>query len=293
MVKSRLSKQSTVLEVGVVGGRFIASIPFSADYISIQNLTAAVTLHFEEGELFSRGAEAIPVEAGAYISTRMRETQKVTVFWTSSVPTVQGDVIALQFSDEFIPIQAGSATVTDVNVTALPAIPAGANAIGTVGVTALPAIPAGANAIGTVGVTALPAIPAGANAIGTVGVTALPAIPAGANAIGTVGVTALPAIPAGANTIGIVVNVSGTQTTEITTATTTAIKAAAGVVGCLVNTGAAISGAITIYDSLSASGKKVWAGTLAAGAVLALNLPCALGITIVTAAADTLLVSWN
>jgi hypothetical protein len=319
----------------------VVGIPFLADYLSIQNLTTDVTVYFEEGDLFSQGPEATPVEPGAYISTRIRETQRITVFWSSPAPTVQGDIIALQFSDEFIPIQAGNITpnstaanvnvlnapVVNVNtlpalpaggnaigvvavsalpaipaganaigtvgVTALPAIPAGANAIGTVGVTALPAIPAGANAIGTVGVTALPALPAGANAIGSVGVTALPAIPAGANAIGTVGVTALPALPTGGNIIGLVVQVSGTSSTEITAAATTVVKASPGIVGTLINAGAAISGIVDVYDDPAAVGKKVWSGTLAAGAVLALNVPCGLGITIVTAAADTLLVSWN
>jgi hypothetical protein len=87
--------------------------------------------------------------------------------------------------------------------------------------------------------------------------------------------------------------VSGSQTTPIVAAATTVIKAAAGVVGSIVNAGAAISGVIDVYDDPAAVGIKLWSGTIAAGGILALNLPCALGITIVTAAADTLVVSWN
>lgn len=85
---------------------------------------------------------------------------------------------------------------------------------------------------------------------------------------------------------------SGMSSTAITTATTTAIKASAGMLGTISNAGNVITGVVTVYDSLSAAGKKLWAGTLAAGQVLPLGIPCGTGITVVTAAADTIAVSF-
>lgn len=85
---------------------------------------------------------------------------------------------------------------------------------------------------------------------------------------------------------------SGMQSLAITAAATTAVKASAGVVGTLTNAGAATSGAITIYDNTAASGKTIWSGTLTAGQVLPLGIPCGTGITIVTAAANTLAVTY-
>ena len=85
---------------------------------------------------------------------------------------------------------------------------------------------------------------------------------------------------------------SGMQSVSITTATTTAVKASAGVVGTLSNASGATTGTITIYDNTSATGKTLWTGTLAAGQVLPLGIPCGTGITIVTAAADAIAVSY-
>ncbi len=85
---------------------------------------------------------------------------------------------------------------------------------------------------------------------------------------------------------------SGTNTTYITTATTTAVKASKGSLGTLINAGGSTSGQITIYDSTSASGSIIWAGTLVAGQVLPLGLPCLTGITIVTASVGTIAVSY-
>ena len=85
---------------------------------------------------------------------------------------------------------------------------------------------------------------------------------------------------------------SGLQSVAITTATTTAVKASAGVVGTLSNASGATTGTITIYDNTSATGKTLWTGTLAAGQVLPLGIPCGTGITIVTAAADAIAVSY-
>ena len=85
---------------------------------------------------------------------------------------------------------------------------------------------------------------------------------------------------------------SGMQSLAITTATTTAVKASAGVVGTLSNASGAATGTITVYDSTTGSGKTLWSGTLATGQVLPLGLPCGTGITIVTAAADAIAVSY-
>ena len=85
---------------------------------------------------------------------------------------------------------------------------------------------------------------------------------------------------------------SGTGIAQITTATTTEVKSSAGYVGTLINAGSSTTGAITIYDATSATGTPVWSGTLTAGQVLPLGIPCNTGITVVTAAADTITVSY-
>lgn len=85
---------------------------------------------------------------------------------------------------------------------------------------------------------------------------------------------------------------SGLYSLAITTATTTAVKASTGLVGTLSNASGAATGSVTVYDSTTGSGKTLWAGTLAAGQVLPLGIPCGTGITIVTAAADPIAVSY-
>lgn len=95
------------------------------------------------------------------------------------------------------------------------------------------------------------------------------------------------------NTTGVVANAySGKYSVAITTATTTAVKASGGAIGTIINAGGATSGAISIYDNTSATGKLIWAGTLTAGQVLPLGIPCGTGITITTAAANTITVSY-
>lgn len=85
---------------------------------------------------------------------------------------------------------------------------------------------------------------------------------------------------------------SGQNTVYITTATTTAVKASGGVIGTIACASGATTGVITVYDNTSASGDVVWTGTLAAGQVLPLGMPCGTGITIVTAAADAIACSF-
>jgi hypothetical protein len=85
---------------------------------------------------------------------------------------------------------------------------------------------------------------------------------------------------------------SGMQSLAITTATTTAVKASAGVIGTLSNASGAATSTITVYDSTTGSGKTLWSGTLSAGQVLPLGIPCATGITVVTAAADAIAVTY-
>jgi hypothetical protein len=85
---------------------------------------------------------------------------------------------------------------------------------------------------------------------------------------------------------------SGLYSAAITTATTTSIKASAGVVGSISNASGAATGSITVYDSTTNSGKTIWSGTLAAGEILSIGMPCGTGITVVTAAADAIAVSY-
>lgn len=105
-------------------------------------------------------------------------------------------------------------------------------------------------------------------------------------AAGTILLHALP------NTSLIPTAYSGTTPVYITTATTTSVKSSAGVVGTLSNASGAVTGTITVYDSTTGSGNVVWTGTLAAGQILPIGMPCATGITIVTAAADAIAVSY-
>lgn len=86
---------------------------------------------------------------------------------------------------------------------------------------------------------------------------------------------------------------SGDSTAVITTATTTQLALGPAMMGTLVNTGSATSGAVTVYDNTAASGTVLWTGTLTASQVLPLGLPCAVGLTVVTAAAGSLLVSYS
>ncbi len=81
--------------------------------------------------------------------------------------------------------------------------------------------------------------------------------------------------------------------TNITTATTTVIKTGSGLLHCItVNTTAA--GTITIYDNTAASGTKI--GTIKASVAensYFFDAKFATGLTIVTAAASDITVSWR
>lgn len=82
--------------------------------------------------------------------------------------------------------------------------------------------------------------------------------------------------------------------TNITTATTTVVKSGVGILKALtINTTTAF--AITIYDNTSAAGTKI--GTIAAsaavGSVFEYNVAFTTGLTIVTAGASDITVSWR
>lgn len=74
---------------------------------------------------------------------------------------------------------------------------------------------------------------------------------------------------------------------NITTATTTAVKAGPGFLSHITINGGTLTGTIAIYDSLAASGTLI--GTIAANQLAAQVYPytcmCETGITIVTSAA--------
>lgn len=86
---------------------------------------------------------------------------------------------------------------------------------------------------------------------------------------------------------------------NIPTATTTAVKASAGVLHAIIINKAVASGIITIYDSLAASGTKI--GTITFPATLLNDAPYSLlydlafatGLTIVTSAATDLTVVYR
>lgn len=86
---------------------------------------------------------------------------------------------------------------------------------------------------------------------------------------------------------------SAMNAVTITTATTTTVKSNAGVLGSIYNGSGVATGTITIYDNTSAALSPLWVGTLAAGQVLPLGYPANTGITVVTAAADTITVTYD
>jgi len=82
--------------------------------------------------------------------------------------------------------------------------------------------------------------------------------------------------------------------TNITTATTTTVDSGPGVLhGLSINTTAA--GAITIYDSLTATGTKIAtiAASPAIGSYFEYDVSYSTGLTIVTAGASDITVAWR
>lgn len=86
------------------------------------------------------------------------------------------------------------------------------------------------------------------------------------------------------------------QFANITTATTTTVKAGAGILKSIIFNKRVVSGVITIYDNTAASGTKI--GTITLGAALLTDPPQTVnyevafgtGLTIVTSAAEDLTV---
>lgn len=167
----RLTNSPIYLPVGQTSGSFKISIPFMAEYIMILNDTTS-TIAVCIGDQSSQGPEAQLWTPGKYISMPLiQETQKLTVFWTSSTPiTVDNNLIQFYFSNVTIPLQGGNYGITaesqtvyventvttqfastpNVNVSAMPSLPSGANNIGHVNVDQMPPLPAGTNNIGKV-----------------------------------------------------------------------------------------------------------------------------------------------
>lgn len=268
-------------------------IPFPALYIAVINQSQA-TLNYADGLITLQPPTAIPVQANGFISTNIRDTQHMTLFWSGG-PLSNNPTVIIRYSNEPIPVQAGNLSPAgqNVQVSNFPATQPVSSADGsliTVGtktdtaVTAIDATPGSVIALlkGVISKLAGVVLAAGTAIIGKVGID------------GTTDGTTNRVVAKISQTNGEnnVVQMSGTTTTAITTATTTILKSASGVIGTLVNAGGATSGSITVYDNTAASGKIVWSGTLTAGQALSLNMPCSIGITVVTAAANTLAVSW-
>jgi hypothetical protein len=84
----------------------------------------------------------------------------------------------------------------------------------------------------------------------------------------------------------------GGNRTLITTATTTYVKASAGRIGRILVAGG-VMGAITVYDDADGTTNKVFVFTpAAAGEIKELECPMTDGITVVTAAATEITVTW-
>jgi len=83
------------------------------------------------------------------------------------------------------------------------------------------------------------------------------------------------------------------KTTYISTATTTVVKASTGMLHSI-TIGETAAGAITIYDNTAASGTVVAVLKASiAEQTFTFDVDCATGITIVTAAASKIQVSWE
>ncbi|MGH2365974.1 MAG: hypothetical protein ACRDGF_10195 [Chloroflexota bacterium] len=82
---------------------------------------------------------------------------------------------------------------------------------------------------------------------------------------------------------------------SVSTAGTTVVKASAGRLARLMVLGnGGTLGTVTVHDSLDTSGPIVYGPTTpSAGDVIELQIPCASGITVVTAAATTLLLTYS
>lgn len=89
------------------------------------------------------------------------------------------------------------------------------------------------------------------------------------------------------------VRVGGTKKVAIAAITTTSPIIGRGFIGKISNASNATTGLITVYDSLTASGELIWSGTLAAGQVLDLGFHVSIGLTIVTAGAQAINVSYS
>ena len=167
----RLANHTELLDPAKSSGSFQINIPFPADNIAIINQTNA-TLAVDIGQVGDPTGEALPFLPMAILALPIRETQKITVFWSGSI-AAEANKIILLFSDEAIQIQGGTlsptgvnvvnvANVPDVNISVMPEITLAANQQiklnAGVDIDTLPPLVAGAAAIGTVGVTSLPGI---------------------------------------------------------------------------------------------------------------------------------------
>jgi hypothetical protein len=91
----------------------------------------------------------------------------------------------------------------------------------------------------------------------------------------------------------ITVRIGGASKVTLAAATTTAVKGSSGYLGRIFNGSNSVTGVVSVYDALTATGNPIWSGTLAAGQVLDFGLPMLTGITVVTAGAQPITVSYS
>lgn len=314
---------SETLTVGQTAGNFLIQIPFDVEYIAVYNPTAAA-ITYAEGQLSQEPVTAVTVQPELAISTELNTARRVTVWWNSQTaipaPTAeQPNRVNFMFSNEPIQLQVAAINTgqsNNVAVTNQPDVIAmgspnnGTNVyvLKTDASGNLQAIPlVGGNPVTTanplpINVENKPYIAlsdayggGGAGEFGAAGsgisdnnngVSTLLVAPTAWNGGGYDRIkVATPGCGVQATTY------SGTATAAVTASV--AVKASPGVVGTLINTGAAVSPTITVYDNASAaSGTQLFNGTLAAGQVLPLGLPAASGIYVTLSAAGTITVSY-
>jgi hypothetical protein len=193
-------KQPFQLSTSALSGKFEVNIPRLASNIAVLNKTGA-TLVFTEGQVSVQPQDAVAVDPHVYIGLPLKETQILTIFWSTQTLLSASDAKGvLMFSNEPINISGGAMTTggvaSNVQVTNTPNV--NVNNMPNVDIQSLPALAPGANHIGEVAVSSLPnvvvsSLPA---IVGDVDVLTLPAI------TGAVDVLTLPALVAGNALIG-------------------------------------------------------------------------------------------
>lgn len=278
----------TQLTPGQSSGIFQVQVPFNARYAAIYNLSLA-SASLTEGQTAAASPNAMTVQPMTSVAVEIRTSTAVTLGWQSPTPlpapTIdQPQQVTLLFSTDPINLAVGAMNTGE------PAQVEVANTVTAI----IEGTPNGGTNYypiktdGNGNIQVLPLI--GGNPVtnanplpiaGTVQANSL----VGGTAVSNANPLPIKDSGPGLNNTGIrPTPYSGLVTTSFTG--NTQVKGSAGVIGTISNLQAATSPSITVYDNFSGSGKILWTGTLAAGQVLPLGLPCATGIYVAVTSGD-------